>query len=65
MLILSLTPKLKLRRYGNCIVLESRVKLVFSVRNRQSERKPKFDAPKLKILNIEGICKNRKSSGDK
>jgi hypothetical protein len=44
--ILSLTPKLKLRRFGNGVVLESKVKLAFSVRNGQSEKKPKFDIPK-------------------
>jgi hypothetical protein len=44
--ILPLTPKLKLRHFGNGVVLESRIKLAFSVRNGQSERKPKFDTPK-------------------
>jgi hypothetical protein len=44
--ILSLTPKLKLRCFGNGVVLESGEKLAFSVRNGQSERKPKFNISK-------------------
>jgi hypothetical protein len=39
----TLTPKLKLRCFGNSVVLESRVKLVLP---RKSERKPKFDTLK-------------------
>jgi hypothetical protein len=49
MSILSLTPKLKPRRFGNSIVLKLGVNWHcegFSVRNEQSERKPKFDTPK-------------------
>jgi hypothetical protein len=46
MSILPLTPKLKLRRFGNGVVLESKVKLAFFVRNGQSERKSEFDTPK-------------------
>jgi hypothetical protein len=44
--ILPLTPKLKLRHFGNSVVLESGVKLAFFVRNGQSKGKPKFDIPK-------------------
>jgi hypothetical protein len=44
--ILSLTPKLKLCRFRNGVVLKSGEKLAFSVRNGQSEREPKFDIPK-------------------
>jgi hypothetical protein len=44
--ILSLTPKLKLRHFENGVVLESWIKLAFSIRNGQSERKPKFNIPK-------------------
>jgi hypothetical protein len=41
--ILPLTPKLKLRRFGNGVVLELGVKLAFSIWKGKSERKPKFD----------------------
>jgi hypothetical protein len=44
--ILLLTPKLKLRHFGNYIVLESGVKLAFFIRKGQRERKPKFDTAK-------------------
>jgi hypothetical protein len=44
--ILPLTPKLKLRHFGNGVIFESGVKLTFSVWKGQSERKPKFDIPK-------------------
>jgi hypothetical protein len=44
--ILPLTPKLKLHRFGNGVVLELGVKLLFYVRNGQNERKSKFDTPK-------------------
>jgi hypothetical protein len=44
--ILPLTQKLKLCRFENGAILESVVKLAFSVRNGQSERKSKFDTPK-------------------
>jgi hypothetical protein len=46
MSILPLTPKLKLRRFENNVVLELGIKLTFFVWNWQSERKPKFDIPK-------------------
>jgi hypothetical protein len=44
--ILPLTPKLKLRYFGNGVVLESGVKLEFSIWKGKSERKPKFDTSK-------------------
>jgi hypothetical protein len=46
MTILPLTPKPKLRCFGNGIVFESSVKFAFSVQKRQSEKKLKFDTPK-------------------
>ena len=44
--ILTLNPKLKLRHFGNGVVLELGVKLTFFVWNGQHERKLKFDIPK-------------------
>jgi hypothetical protein len=46
MSILPLIPKLKQRHFGNGVVLESGVKLAFSVWRGKSKRKPKFDMPK-------------------
>jgi hypothetical protein len=46
MSILPLTPKLKLRCFGNSVVLELGKKLAFSIRNEQNERKPKYNTPK-------------------
>ena len=44
--ILPITPKLKLHRFENDVILELRVKLTFFVRNEQRERKSKFNTPK-------------------
>jgi hypothetical protein len=64
MSILPLTPKLKLRRFGNGVVLESKVKLAFFVRNGQSERRSEFDTPKWEVLNIrEVFAKTAKVQG--
>ena len=44
--------------FKNGVVIESEVKLVceeFSVRKRQSKRKPKFDTPKWELLHIERV----------
>jgi hypothetical protein len=51
--ILLLTLKLKPYRFGIGVVLESGVKLAFSVQNEQSEKKkPKFNTLKGEFLNI-------------